>query len=183
MSQRTSRVDELLREEISQIVSREVQDPRIGFVTITDVEVTPDLRHATVWVSVIGEEVTRRESLRALGRAMPFVRGRLGKLRIKRVPDLHVRQDDAAERGTRVLRILEELEAGAEPGAAKAGETLPTPIGRGSSEAADARAAAISGQRAARAADRAERAARAAARGEQPPQWRQTRPKGPRHGS
>lgn len=136
MSQRTSRVDELLREEISTIVSREVQDPRVGFVTITDVEVTKDLRHATVWVSVIGDEKARRESLRALSNAMPFVRRRLGELRIKRIPDLHVKQDDAAERGTRLLRILDELGSGGTGEVPPVGETLPEPAGRGAGEAA-----------------------------------------------
>jgi hypothetical protein len=73
------------------------------------VDVAPDLGHATVWVSVIGDEATRRTSLRALGRAMPFVRHRLGDLRLKRIPELHLRHDDSAERGTRVLRLIDEL--------------------------------------------------------------------------
>ncbi len=127
MSQRTARVDELLREEISAIVSREVADPRIGFVTITEVEVTPDLSHATVWVSVIGPEEDRRTSLRALGRAMPFVRGRLGKLRLRRIPELHLREDDSAQRGTRLLRIIDDLERGAAPRDVPVEETLPLP--------------------------------------------------------
>ena len=112
MSQRTARLDELLREEISAIIGREIADPRIGFVTVTSVDVAPDLAHATVWVSVIGDQKARRSSVRALGRAMPFVRHRLGALRLKRIPELHVREDDTAERGTRVLRILDEIEHG-----------------------------------------------------------------------
>src|SRR5215213_3515386 len=107
MSERTARIDELLREEISSVVRREVDDPRIGFVTITDVEVSPDLRHADVWVSVIGSAEEKRQTIRALSRAMPFVRQRLGRLRIKRIPDLHVKLDDTAARGTRVLQILD----------------------------------------------------------------------------
>ena len=79
-------------------------------MTVTDVDVTPDLSHATVWVSVIGDADARRRSIAALGRAMPFVRHRLGGLRLKRIPELHVREDDSAERGTRVLQILDELE-------------------------------------------------------------------------
>jgi ribosome-binding factor A len=127
VSDRTARLDELLREEISGIIGREVRDPRIGFVTVTDVEVTSDLSHATVWVSVIGGEQERRDSLRALSGAMPFVRRRLGELRLKRIPQLHVKHDDTAERGTRLLRILEELEEGEVPGGTAPGETLPTP--------------------------------------------------------
>src|SRR5262249_14858347 len=106
------RLDELLREEISAIIGREIADPRIGFVTVTSVDVAPDLAHATVWVSVIGDAATRRASVRALGRAMPFVRHRLGGPRLKRIPEPHVREHDTAERGTRVLHILDELEHG-----------------------------------------------------------------------
>ena len=127
MSERTARLDELLREEISEVIRREVDDPRIGFVTITDVEVAPDLRHAKVWVSVIGSETERRQTLRALNRAMPFVRQRLGRLRLKRIPELHVKLDTTAERGTRVLRILDDLESGREPLDGERAETLPTP--------------------------------------------------------
>jgi ribosome-binding factor A len=129
MSERTARLDELLREEISAIVGREIADPRIGFVTITSVDVTPDLAHATVWVSVIGDEKARRASVRALGRAMPFVRHRLGALRLKRIPELHVREDDTAERGTRLLRIIDELEHGetVEGVSADTPVALPTP--------------------------------------------------------
>jgi len=127
VTQRTARLDELLREEISGILQREVDDPRIGFVTITDVEVTSDLRHASVWVSLIGEGKARRDQLRALSGAMPFVRRRLGKLRLKRIPELHVKEDMTAQRGTRVLRILEDLEEGRDIEPAPSGESLPLP--------------------------------------------------------
>ena len=113
-------------------MTRDVADPRIGFATITRVETTRDLRHAKVWVSVIGQPDERTETIAALRRAMPFVRHELGKaLRIKRIPDLHVQLDDTAERGTRVLQILNELGAGTEPtDELPLGETLPTPIAR-----------------------------------------------------
>jgi ribosome-binding factor A len=111
MSERTRRVDHLLREEISAIIGRELHDPRLGFVTITGVDVTPDLRHATVWASVIGDAQERRASLQVLGRAMPFVRHQLGPLRLRRIPELHLREDDTAERGTRVMQLLEQIEA------------------------------------------------------------------------
>jgi ribosome-binding factor A len=128
MSERTARLDELLREEISAIIGREIADPRVGFVTVTSVDVAPDLAHATVWVSVIGDPQARRQSVRALGRAMPFVRHRLGSLRLKRIPELHVREDDTAERGTRVLRILEELEHGDAPAEAPAETPVVLPM-------------------------------------------------------
>ncbi len=111
MSERTRRVDHLLREEISAIIRREVHDPRIGFVTITGVDVSPDLRHATVWASVIGDERERRATIAVLGRAMPYVRHHLGDLRLRRIPELHLREDDTAQRGTRVMQLLEQLEA------------------------------------------------------------------------
>lgn len=132
MTQRTDRVDELLRQEIGAIVTRDVADPRIGFATITKVETTPDLRHAKVWVSVIGQPAEREATIAALGRAMPFVRHELGRtLRIKRIPDLHVQLDDTAERGTRVLQLLDELGAGsAREDDLPLGETLPTPVAR-----------------------------------------------------
>ena len=127
MTERTARLDELLREEISGVITRDLDDPRIGFVTITDVEVAPDLRHAKVWVSVIGSEEERKETVRALSRAMPFVRQRLGKLRLKRIPELHVKLDTTAERGTRLLRIIDDLGSGREPDKEERRETLPTP--------------------------------------------------------
>jgi ribosome-binding factor A len=130
VSERTARLDALLREEISAIIQRDVDDPRVGFVTLTDVEVAPDLRHASVWVSLIGTPAERRDSFRALARAMPFVRRQLGSLRLKRIPDLHLKEDQTAARGTRVLRILDELEHGRQPGEAAIGETLPTPGAR-----------------------------------------------------
>ena len=132
MSQRTERVDELLRQEIGSIVARDVADPRIGFATITSVETAADLRHAKVWVSVIGQPAERDATVAALRRAMPFIRHELGtRLRIRRIPDLHVHVDDTAERGTRVLRLLSELEAGATPDdVAPLGESLPTPVPR-----------------------------------------------------
>jgi ribosome-binding factor A len=132
MTQRTNRIDELLRQEIGGIIARDVADPRIGFATITKVETTPDLRHAKVWVSVIGQANERRATISALGRAMPFVRHELGRtLRIKRIPDLHVELDDTAERGTRVLQLLDELGSGTTVDAElPLGETLPTPVAR-----------------------------------------------------
>lgn len=132
MSQRTERVDELLRQEIGELLRREVADPRIGFVTITRVDTTPDLSHARVWVSIIGQQSERSLTLAALRRAMPFIRHQLGgRLRLRRIPDLHVELDDTAERGTRVLQLLHELEEGRVPDDAPfAGESLPTPMAR-----------------------------------------------------
>ena len=134
MGQRMERVDELLRQEIGSIISRDLADPRLGFATVTAVETSPDLRHARVWVSVIGQPDERTETIAVLGRATAFIRRELGsRLRLKRIPELHVRLDDTAERGTRVLHLLNELEAGHEvevDAAPLTGESLPTPVPR-----------------------------------------------------
>lgn len=131
MTQRTRRIDELLRQEIGLILTREVGDPRIGFATITEVETSPDLRTARVWVSVIGTPEERRETLRALEGAMVYVRRALGpRLRLKRIPEFQVRPDDSAERGTRVLQLITDLEAGRVPDETPGGEALPTPVAR-----------------------------------------------------
>ena len=153
MTQRTERVDELLRQEIGELLLREVTDPRIGFATITDVETSPDLRHAKVWVSVIGQQAERAEALTALQHAMAFVRRELGhRLRLKRIPEFDVRLDETSERGTRVLKLISELEAGREPDTPPiSGESLPTPVPRlphaGDSEEEAAATAPASRQR------------------------------------
>ena len=145
---RTTRIDELLRQEMGAILARDVEDPRIGFATIISIETTPDLRHAKVLVSVIGQPEDRRTTLNAMGRAMPFVRHELGKrLRIKRIPEFHLELDDTLERGTRVLHLLDELEAGRAPDEQPVGETLPTPLPRlpHEGDAPDAAADALPG--------------------------------------
>jgi ribosome-binding factor A len=132
VSQRTDRVDGLLRQEIGAILAKDVADPRIGFVTVTSVETTRDLRHAKVWVSVIGQPAERDAALAALRHAMPYVRHALGtRLRLKRIPDLHIHLDETAERGTRILQLLAEIEAGETPSSdGPVAESLPTPVAR-----------------------------------------------------
>jgi len=130
MTARTVRIDQLLRQEIGAILAKDLQDPRIGFVTVTDVETAPDLSTARIWVSVIGQPAERDMTMKALQHAMPFVRRELGaRLTLRRIPELQVRLDDTLQRGTRVLQILAELEAGEaiidEPAVA---ESLPTPL-------------------------------------------------------
>jgi ribosome-binding factor A len=132
MTQRTDRIDQILRQEISQALEREVSDPRIGFVTVTDVETVADLSRAKVWVSIIGSDAERKQTLSALRKAMPFIRhGLNSKIRLRRIPELDVRLDDSMERGTRVLQILGELEDGRSAGSVdKPSESLPTPVRR-----------------------------------------------------
>lgn len=130
MTARTDRIDQLLREEIGAILSKDVQDPRIGFVTVTDVETAPDLSTARVWVSVIGQPAERDLTVKALQHALPFVRRELGsRIRIRRIPELQLRLDDTVQRGTRVLQLLAEIEAGGVVDAMPLiEESLPTPM-------------------------------------------------------
>lgn len=124
------------------MLSRDLQDPRLGFVTVTHVDVAPDLRNATVWISTIGQPDERRDTLRALVHAMPYVRRELRVLRLRRIPELHVKLDESVQRGTRVLQILHELEEGGSPPDPEVRETLPTPrVGRPVDEDDDGEAA------------------------------------------
>ena len=132
MTQRTDRIDELLRQEIGVIIARDVADPRVGFVTITGVQTARDLSRAIVSVSVIGTAEERKEALRALAHAMPFIRHELGsRIQMRRIPELHVKADETLERGTRILHLINEIEAGHDPSEVPTiDESLPTPVAR-----------------------------------------------------
>ncbi len=109
-SSRASRVGDQIREDLSTLLAREVQDPGIGFVTITHVKVSPDLQQARAYYTTLGDEKARRETARALERALPFLRRQIGqRLRLKRVPELSFFYDEAIEKGDRIERILLEL--------------------------------------------------------------------------
>jgi ribosome-binding factor A len=110
MSQRTDRLDSQIRQELMELLQREMQDPRLGFATITRVETARDLGHARVWVSVLGNEVERERTMGALRVATPWLRRRLGeRLSLRHVPELTVREDDSIASGDRVLQIIQEL--------------------------------------------------------------------------
>jgi ribosome-binding factor A len=111
-STRPSRVADQLRAEISDLLAREVHDPGIGFLTVTQVTMSPDLQVARVYYTTLGDERARRDTARALGRATPFLRRQLGsRLRLKRVPILEFFFDESVERGDRIERILNEISA------------------------------------------------------------------------
>lgn len=111
MSQRTDRLDSQIQQELMGLLQREMKDPRIGLATITRVQTARDLGHARVWVSVLGTDEEREQSLEALRRAAPWLRRKLGeRLQIRHVPELSVRADPSIESGDRVLRLLRELE-------------------------------------------------------------------------
>ena len=107
---RASRVGDQIRAELASLLTREVHDPGIGFLTITHVKVSPDLQQARVYYTTIGDAKARQESARALGRATPFLRRQVGqRLNLKRVPELAFFFDEAIEKGDRIEQILREL--------------------------------------------------------------------------
>ena len=114
MSRRTERVNDLLREEISDLLLREMRDPRIGgLVTITEVDVSPDFRHAKVYVSVLGSDEEKTGTFRALDAAAHFLERELRKrLTMRRTPELAFLPDDSIERGARILSLLDQTREG-----------------------------------------------------------------------
>lgn len=111
---RPERLAEQIKEEVSLIIAGEVEDPRVGFVTVTDVKLSPDLRHAKVYVSVIGSENEVKGSLAALRHATGFIRHQLGAvLRMRHTPELHFAYDDAEARAARIEELLSEEAAAA----------------------------------------------------------------------
>ena len=107
------RVDEAMRQVLGDALAQELKDPRVGFVTVTDVKTSPDLRHARVYVSVLGDAPARAATLEGLRSAHGFLQGRVaGELRLKRTPELRFELDETAERAARLERLIDE-EAGA----------------------------------------------------------------------
>jgi ribosome-binding factor A len=105
---RMRRVDEAMREVLSGAITTELKDPRVGFVTVTAVETASDLRHARVFVSVLGAPAVRRRSLDGLRSAHGYLQKRVaGELRLKHTPTLDFVYDDTAERAQRVSELLE----------------------------------------------------------------------------
>ena len=94
-----------------QLLQREMKDPRVGFATITRVETARDLGSAKVWVSILGTDEEREQTLKALTDAAPWLRRQLGaRLTIRHIPQLVIRHDDSIEAGDRVLRLLREID-------------------------------------------------------------------------
>lgn len=109
-STRQRKVQELLVHEISDVIRRELRDPRIGFVTITGAEVTADLRHAKVFFSSMGTAEERVETGKALNRASGFIRTEFARrAQMRFVPDLHFEFDVSIERGARISQLLEQV--------------------------------------------------------------------------
>ena len=104
---RMRRVNEAIREILGDAIATELKDPRIGFVTVTDVDTSPDLRTARVYVSVLGSEAERERTLQGLSSSHGFLQGKIaGAIRIKRTPTLTFEYDESTERGDRISRLL-----------------------------------------------------------------------------
>lgn len=113
---RTQRLGPLLREEISRLLQREVKDVRIGDVTVSDVDVTADLKEATVYVQILGDEARKAEAIAGLSSAAGFIRSRIGRsLRIRRTPELHFEVDRTQERAARIHELLAGIDLPDEP--------------------------------------------------------------------
>ena len=109
MTERMRRVNESVRQVLAEALP-ELKDPRIGLVTVTGVDTAPDLRHAVVYVSVLGSEKKRASTLRGLEAAHGLLQSRLAReLRLKRTPQLTFEYDPSVERGVRMSRLIDEL--------------------------------------------------------------------------
>jgi ribosome-binding factor A len=112
-SGRMRRVDVALREVLSDAITKQLNDPRIGFVTVTSVKTSPDLRHARVYVSVLGTGPEREESLVGLRSAHGFLQGAIAsQLKLKHTPSLTFEYDESIDHGMRITELLDESGAG-----------------------------------------------------------------------
>lgn len=110
MTRRTEQVADLIKEELCGLLERAVKDPGLGFVTLTDVEVDPDLRNARVFFSVLGDEAATQQSLAALQRASGFLRRELAhRLDLRYMPELHFVLDRSIERGQHIADLLRQV--------------------------------------------------------------------------
>ncbi|TVX93938.1 30S ribosome-binding factor RbfA [Paenibacillus agilis] len=110
---RTGRAGEQIKKELSMLIQTELKDPRIGFLTVTGVEVTSDLSLAKVYLSVLGDDEARDNSLKALEKANGFLRSELGKrIRFRHTPELVFKLDTSIAYGSKIERLLTEIKDG-----------------------------------------------------------------------
>jgi ribosome-binding factor A len=111
MSHRIQRVNQLIRQEISELRQRQAKDPRLGtFIAVTEVSTTADLKHAKVFISFLGSDEEKEETMTALAGASGFFRRELAKhLRLRHIPDLDFKWDDSIERGEHLLRLIDQV--------------------------------------------------------------------------
>ncbi|WP_163101546.1 30S ribosome-binding factor RbfA [Peribacillus alkalitolerans] len=112
MSLRANRVGEQMKKELTEIIGRKIKDPRIGFVTVTDVRVTGDLQQATVYISVLGNETQKQNSLIGLSKAKGFIRSEIGqRIRLRKTPEITFEFDESISYGNRINTIIHQLNA------------------------------------------------------------------------
>ena len=110
MSLRANRVGEQMKKELTDIIGRKLKDPRIGFVTVTDVRVTGDLQQATVYVSVLGNEEQKEKTLIGLSKATGFIRSEIGKrIRLRITPEITFEWDESLEYGQRIETVIHQI--------------------------------------------------------------------------
>lgn len=111
MSVRANRVGEQMKKELGEIIGRKIKDPRIGFVTITDVQVTGDLQQATVYISVLGDEKQKENTLIGLAKAKGFIRSEIGqRIRLRKTPEIIFEFDESVEYGNRIESLLHQIQ-------------------------------------------------------------------------
>lgn len=110
MSERIARLNEEIKREVSVILQREIKDPRLGFVSVTDVELSRDMSYCKVYVSVFGSEEERESSMQALQRAAGFVRTEIGRrVRMRKTPEVRFVYDSSLEQGAKINAILKDI--------------------------------------------------------------------------
>lgn len=110
MSKRVNRVAEQMKKELGGIITQKVKDPRIGFITVTDVEVTGDLQDATVFISVLGNEKEKTDTLTGLNKAKGFIRTEIGqRIRLRKVPAIKFEFDDSIAYGNKIQTLLQQV--------------------------------------------------------------------------
>ena len=110
MSVKQERVAQIILKDVTELIQFELKDPAVGFVTITDVDVTNDYSYATIYVSFLGKDERKQAGLKALNRAKGFIRSGLSKrLSIRKVPELIFKLDDSLEKGERIEAIISKI--------------------------------------------------------------------------
>jgi len=111
MAHRIERVNSLIRQEISELLQRQVKDPRLSnFITVTEVSTSPDLKYAKIFVTRLGSEEKKQETLSTLASASGFLRSELFKrLRLRHIPELSFQWDDSIERGDHLLQLIDQV--------------------------------------------------------------------------
>lgn len=110
MNVRANRVGEQMKKELGDIIGRKLKDPRVGFVTVTDVRLTGDLQHATIYISVLGDKEQQENTLKGLEKAKGFIRSEIGqRIRLRKTPEITFELDESIDYGNRIETLLRQL--------------------------------------------------------------------------